>query len=51
MNRKEFDRTERRNVSEKDLTDAVKTLLESPPVKVSKRMPTRKELSKKYRLD
>ena len=51
MKRKEFYRAERREVSEKDFTDAVKTLLESPPVKVPDRTPSRKELNEKHRLD
>ncbi len=51
MKRKEFNQLERREVSEKDLTDAMKAMLESPPVGVPTRMPTRKELNEKHRLD
>ena len=31
MNKKEFDRIERRDVSKKDFTDAVKTIVEAKP--------------------
>ena len=31
MNKKEFDRIERRDVSKKDFTDAVKTIIEAKP--------------------
>jgi len=51
MNSKEFKKVGRREVSEKDLTDAMKAMLDTPPIGVSTRTPTRKELNEKHRLD
>ena len=52
MNRKEFDRTERKEVTKKDFENMFKTILNSkPPQPSENREPTEQELSEKWRLD
>ena len=53
MNRNQFDKTERRDVSDKDLKDALKNVLLAPRGKVrsENREPTKEELVERYRLD
>ena len=53
MNRNQFDKTERRDVSDKDLKDALKGVLLGPRGKTrsENREPTKKELGARYRLD
>ena len=53
MNRDEFDKTERRDVSDEDLKDALKGVLLAPRGKArsENRQPTKEELAERYRLD
>lgn len=53
MNKDEFDKTERHNVSDKDLKDALKDVLLAPRTKVrsQNREPGKDELEKRFRLD
>lgn len=53
MNRKQFDKTERRDVSKDDLKDALKDVLLAPRGKVrsENREPTKAELGARHRLD
>lgn len=53
MNRRQFDRTERRDVPEKDVLDALESVLLAPRtgVRSENREPTKAELGVRYRLD
>ncbi len=51
MNRKEFNRVERREITKKEFTDTLKALIRTKPVQVPDHNPTRKELNERYRLD
>ena len=53
MNRNQFDKTERRDVSDKDLKDALKGVLLAPRGKARSRNrePTKAELEARHRLD
>ena len=53
MNKRQFDRTERRDVSQKDVLDALESVLLAPRtgVRSENREPTKAELSTRYRLD
>ena len=53
MNRNQFDKTERRDVSDKDLKDALKGVLLAPRGKArsENREPAKAELEARYRLD
>ena len=52
MNRNQFDKTDRRVVTDKDLKDALKDVLLAPRGKErsENREPTREELGRRYRL-
>ena len=53
MNRNQFDKTERREVSKRDLLDALKGVLLAPRGKArsKNREPTKADLEARYRLD
>ena len=54
MKRNQFDKTARRDVSKKDVADALKQVLIAPAEdrpKSENREPSKEELSKRYRLD
>ena len=53
MNRNQFDKTDRRDVSDKDLKDALKGVLLAPRGKArsENRQPTKEELAERYSLD
>ena len=53
MNRNQFDKTQRRDVSDKDVKDALKSVLLAPRGKArsENREPTKAELEARYRLD
>ena len=53
MNRDEFEKTERRDVSDDDLKDVLKGVLLAPRGKArsENRQPSEDELAKRYRLD
>ena len=53
MNRNQFDKTERRDVSHKDVKDALKGVLLAPRGKArsENREPKKAELEARYRLD
>ena len=53
MNQKEHAKTDRRSASEKDIKDALESVLLAPRTNVrsENREPTKKEISKRYRLD
>ena len=53
MNRNQFDKTERRDASDKDLKDALKDVLLAPRGKTRSRNrePTKVELEARHRLD
>ena len=52
MNRKEFDRVERRKVKQDDFKDAFKMMLQPKrPSIVGNREPTEEEIKQRFRLD
>lgn len=53
MNRHEFDKTERREVTQQEFEDALEAVLLAPKSKVKSenREPTKAELNAKWRLD
>ena len=53
MNRDEFAKTDRREVSDEDVKDALKGVLLAPRGKArsENRQPSKEELAKRYRLD